>query len=64
VRAWRDKTHTVLVLEDGIEHQGKRYTSLAQIADEVTGAHWSGPRFFGITKTRFRPAVAAEASHE
>ena len=52
VRAWRGKTHTVLVLDDGFEHQGKRYTSLAQIADEVTGAHWSGPRFFGLNKPR------------
>jgi len=34
----------------GFEHQGKRYSSLTQIADEVTGAHWSGPRFFGLTK--------------
>jgi Protein of unknown function (DUF2924) len=52
VRAWRGKTHTVLVLENGFEHQGKRYTSLTQIADEVTGAHWSGPRFFGLIKPR------------
>jgi hypothetical protein len=48
VRAWRGKTHTVLVLEDGFEHQGRCYASLNQIAGEVTGAHWSGPRFFGI----------------
>jgi hypothetical protein len=52
VRAWRGKTHVVLVLENGFEHQGKRYTSLTQIADEVTGAHWSGPRFFGLIKPR------------
>jgi hypothetical protein len=48
VRAWRGRTHTVLVLEDGFEHQGKRYASLTQIAGAVTGAHWSGPRFFGL----------------
>jgi hypothetical protein len=52
VRAWRGKTHIVLVLDNGFEHQGKRYTSLTQIADEVTGAHWSGPRFFGLIKPR------------
>jgi Protein of unknown function (DUF2924) len=52
VRAWRGKTHIVLVLENGFEHQGKRYASLTQIADEVTGAHWSGPRFFGLIKPR------------
>lgn len=52
VRAWKGKTHTVLVLDNGFEYQAKRYTSLTQIADEVTGAHWSGPRFFGLTKAR------------
>jgi hypothetical protein len=52
VRAWHGKTHIVLVFENGFEHHGKRYTSLTQIADEVTGAHWSGPRFFGLTKAR------------
>ncbi|HTI80805.1 MAG TPA: DUF2924 domain-containing protein [Acetobacteraceae bacterium] len=51
VRAWRSKTHTVLVLEDGFEHQGRRYASLTQIAGAVTGAHWSGPRFFGLVTT-------------
>jgi hypothetical protein len=52
VRAWRGQTHIVLVLDNGFEHQGKRYSSLTQIADEVTGAHWSGPRFFGLIKSR------------
>jgi hypothetical protein len=62
VRTWRDKTHTVLVLENGFEHEGKRYASLTQIADEVTGAHWSGPRFFGLTKPR-KAGSDSEARH-
>ena len=48
MRAWRGKTHTVLVLDDGFEHHGKRYISLTQIANALTGTHWSGPRFFGL----------------
>ena len=52
VRTWRGKTHTALVLEDGFEHAGKRYTSLTQIAGEVTGAHWSGPRFVGLATSQ------------
>jgi hypothetical protein len=48
MRAWRGKTHTVLVLDDGFEHNGKRYTSLTQLAGALTGTHWSGPRFFGL----------------
>jgi len=49
VRQWRGHTHTVLVHEDGFEHEGQRYRSLTVIAKRITGAHWSGPRFFGLT---------------
>jgi hypothetical protein len=52
VREWRGRTHTVLVLEDGFEHDGKRCASLTQIARAVTGTHWSGPRFFGLIRSR------------
>jgi hypothetical protein len=50
VRRWRGHTHTVLVREDGFEYEGQRYRSLSLIAAQITGAHWSGPRFFGLTK--------------
>jgi hypothetical protein len=43
--------HHVLVLADGFEHEGRSYRSLNQIARAITGAHWSGPRFFGLVKT-------------
>ena len=51
VRVWRGHAHCVLVLRDGFEHQGTRYRSLSEIAEVITGAHWSGPRFFGLTAT-------------
>ena len=50
VRQWRGHAHTVLVREDGFEYDGQRYRSLTVIAERITGAHWSGPRFFGLTK--------------
>ena len=50
VRHWRGHTHAVLVGEDGFEYEGQRYPSLTVIAERITGAHWSGPRFFGLTK--------------
>jgi hypothetical protein len=50
LRSWHGRTHTVQVLEEGYEHQGQRYASLSHIARTITGAHWSGPRFFGLTK--------------
>ena len=50
VRQWRGHTHTVLAREDGFEYEGECYRSLTVIAERITGAHWSGPRFFGLTK--------------
>ena len=50
VREWRGKTHTVVVMEDGFEYAGKIFPSLTKIAHAITGAHWSGPRFFGLIR--------------
>jgi Protein of unknown function (DUF2924) len=60
VRQWRGHTHTVLVHKDGFEHEGQRYRSLTAIAERITEAHWSGPRFFGLTQ-RVRAVVGAKA---
>jgi hypothetical protein len=49
VREWRGRTHTVTVTEEGFEYAGVSYPSLTKIANKITGAHWSGPRFFGLT---------------
>jgi DUF2924 family protein len=48
VREWRGRTHTVTVTEDGFEYARMSYPSLTKIAKKITGAHWSGPRFFGL----------------
>lgn len=50
VREWRGATHSVLVHVDGVEWRGKRYRSLSVVAREITGTHWSGPRFFGLRR--------------
>jgi hypothetical protein len=50
VREWRGRTHTVVVTEDGFEYAGKGFPSLTKIAHAITGAHWSGPRFFGLLR--------------
>ncbi|MEO0477257.1 MAG: DUF2924 domain-containing protein [Planctomycetota bacterium] len=57
VRKWRGKTYKVKVIEDGkgrkrYEFAGEEYRSLTTIAQEITGAHWSGPRFFGLNRVR------------
>ena len=48
IREWHGRTHTVTVTEEGFEYAGASYSSLTTIAKEITGAHWSGPRFFGL----------------
>jgi hypothetical protein len=63
LREWRGKTHTVIVLDDGFESEGERYQSLTQIARRITGAHWSGPRFFGLRKAAVQSADPTEAKH-
>jgi hypothetical protein len=52
VREWHGHTHTVTATEDGFEYAGTSYASLTKIAKQITGAHWSGPRFFGLRKRR------------
>ena len=60
VREWRGVTHTVLVQVQGFEWNGRRYRSLTIVAHEITGAHWSGPRFFGLRKCAGRSAESRE----
>ena len=48
IRVWNDRTHVVDVIEGGYVFDGKTYRSLSAIAKRITGAHWSGPRFFGL----------------
>lgn len=62
VREWGGQTHTVIVLEDGFEWQGKRWRSLSVIAREITDAHWSGPRFFGLNGKAEAQVAIGEAA--
>ena len=49
VRDWHGEGHTVTVLEDGFDYNGATWRSLSAIAKAITGTHWNGPRFFGLT---------------
>ncbi|MXO89281.1 DUF2924 domain-containing protein [Pontixanthobacter aquaemixtae] len=51
-RTWHGEVHQVIVVDDGVEYRGKRYASLSAVARKITGARWSGPRFFGLTSPR------------
>ena len=48
LREWGGKVHHVELLPNGrYAYAGKEWRSLSTIAKHITGAHWSGPRFFG-----------------
>lgn len=61
VRSWNGKSYHVLVCDDGFEFEGRHFASLSHIAREITGAHWSGPRFFGLKKrSNYKSKAAAD----
>jgi hypothetical protein len=51
VRTWKKRTYRVTVMADGFAHDGKTFASLSEIASEITGTRWNGPRFFGLRST-------------
>lgn len=62
VRTWKGKSYHVLVGDEGFEYDCRQFGSLSHIAEEITGAHWSGPRFFGLRKrSGFKPKALIDA---
>lgn len=49
IKEFKGKKYEVLAVEDGYLFQNKIYKSLSAIANEITGSHWNGKKFFGIT---------------
>jgi hypothetical protein len=52
VREYRGVEHTVTVLADGYEWEGRPYRSLSSIARAITGTRWNGLVFFGLKSQR------------
>ncbi len=48
IREWNGETHVVEVVDGGFRWRERSFTSLSAIARAITGARWSGPRFFGL----------------
>ena len=48
LREWQGRTYEVIVLERGVQYREREWPSLSAVAREITGARWSGPRFFGL----------------
>ena len=52
IREWQGVEHTVTVLNDGYEWQGRPNQSLSAIARAITGTRWNGWVFFGLKNRR------------
>lgn len=48
MREWNGRTYRVEVVAGGFQMDGRTWRSLSALARQITGAQWSGPRFFGI----------------
>src|SRR5260370_5566357 len=48
IRTWKGKSHRVTVMTDGFAYAGETFASLSEIATQITGTNWNGPRFFGL----------------
>ena len=53
VRTWNGRAYRVVVMDKDFAWEGKIFSSLSEIAFEITGTKWNGPRFFGL---RSRPS--------
>ncbi len=60
LRQWGGVAHEVMVMERGYAYRGRSYTSLSEIARYITGARWSGPRFFGLRSQSKHAASGAD----
>jgi hypothetical protein len=54
LRTWKGRSYRVMVMADGFAYDGKTFASLSEIASEITGTRWSGPRFFGLRSSSDR----------
>ncbi len=50
VRSYRGEIRQVKVLEQGFEYGDDIYSSLTAVVGKITGKHWNGYHFFGLTK--------------
>ena len=51
-REWDGIAHTVTVLREGFDWDGRRYKSLSAVARAITGTRWNGYRFFGMRERK------------
>ena len=48
IREYKGEKYEVVATKEGFEFQNKKYKTLSAIANEITGKHWNGKKFFGV----------------
>ena len=51
-RMYKGQRIVATVMENGVRWNGELYRSLSGVAKAVTGNHWNGKLFFGLTKKK------------
>ncbi len=51
-RIYKGQRIVAIVMENGVRWNGELYRSLSGVAKAVTGNHWNGKLFFGLTKKK------------
>lgn len=54
-RMWKGEKYSVMTLTDGFEYKNQKYTSLSEVATQITGTRWNGWVFFGLKKKKETP---------
>jgi hypothetical protein len=48
-REWNGRRYEVTIALGGFIYEGRRYRSLTAITKVITGTHWNGRAFFGLS---------------
>lgn len=51
-RRFKGREYSVAILPNGFEFEGETFRSLSAVAHAITGSHWNGMLFFGLTKPK------------
>ena len=59
LREWQGQTHEVTTTAEGtFRYRDETYSSLSEVARQITGTRWSGPAFFGLKQASRTAHVA------
>ncbi|MBX3324101.1 MAG: DUF2924 domain-containing protein [Phycisphaeraceae bacterium] len=60
VRVFKGREHRVTVRATGFEYRGDLYRSLSAVAHAISGSHWNGFHFFGLSKPQMNRGAGKE----